>query len=131
MIRIVKNTILITILLGLMLLTYDYFTNERLNSRAKLKFTEMCKNFPTVEGDDLIHWKALKERVNNKNIEETKIVFGITVTRAITPNQVHCCFGFGPRFSGASLSPVLASISANHALDPTGRPTLSALRNAA
>jgi hypothetical protein len=33
------------------------------------------------------------------------------VTRAITPNQVHCCFGFGPRFSGASLSPVLASIS--------------------
>ena len=36
---------------------------------------------------------------------------GITVTRAITPNQVHCCFGFGPRFSGASLSPVLASIS--------------------
>ena len=78
MIRIVKNTILITISLGFMLLAYvayDYFTNERLNAQAKLKFTEMCKNFPTVEGDDLIQWKALKERVNNKNIEETKIVF--------------------------------------------------------
>jgi hypothetical protein len=75
MFRIVKNTILITILLGFMLLAYDYFTNERLNAQAKLKFTEMCKSFPTVEGDDLIQWKALKERVNNKNIEETKIVF--------------------------------------------------------
>ena len=76
MIRIVKNTILITILLGFMLLAYDYFTNERLNAQAKLKFTEMCKNFPTVEGDSLIQWKALKERVQNKNIEEPKIVFG-------------------------------------------------------
>jgi len=57
--------------------------------------------------------------------------YGDTCNNPLTPNQVHCCFGFGPRFSGASLSPVLASISANHALDPTGRPTLSALRNAA
>jgi hypothetical protein len=40
-------------------------------------------------------------------------------------------FGAGPRFCGASVIPVLASISASHSLEPLGRPTLSALRSAA
>jgi hypothetical protein len=46
-------------------------------------------------------------------------------------NPLISTLGFGPRLAGAKLNPVRASMSASHAFDPTGRPTLSALRNAA